>query len=232
MTTYFDAAKLPKPTNEYVAWIDVMGTQSVMSRSLPIAANFIFKLHAAALKAQTEHAHLYPVMDGFYVSSPDQKVILDFLRAVFSEVAETIVAEKSNWHRYIVRGALAFGPITHGSDVPKSASASFGTDLGVQYKRSLLLGMPVVQSYLGEKNAPPLGLFVHESARAFAPKGAEPLHDVWWRWCNTNTQATWKKLPKALDDYFEWCRNHARSILYDINKIDAHAELVRQYFAD
>jgi hypothetical protein len=49
---FFDSSGLPQiPPTEYVVWVDVMGTQSRMSRSLKQTANFIFKLHVAAISA-------------------------------------------------------------------------------------------------------------------------------------------------------------------------------------
>jgi len=48
----FNAGHLPEMASEYVAWVDVMGTQVSMSRSINATANFIFKLHIAALRAQ------------------------------------------------------------------------------------------------------------------------------------------------------------------------------------
>ena len=47
---FFDKSKV-SPTNEYICWIDVMGSQSIMLRSLKIASNFVMKLHIAALRA-------------------------------------------------------------------------------------------------------------------------------------------------------------------------------------
>jgi hypothetical protein len=179
MPLYFNAKALPAPTNEYVAWVDVMGVQSAMSRSLNITANFVFKLHTAALQApNTAGLRLYPVMDGLYIASSNQAAILDFLRSVFSAIAETFINETENMHRFIVRGALAFGPVIHGANVKSSAAKVFGTPAGGNYKDAILLGMPMVQSHLAEKDAPPFGIFVHESARAFAPAGAVPLHHV------------------------------------------------------
>ena len=36
---FFNAAHLPLPTEQYVAWVDVMGTQASMSTSLRTAAS-------------------------------------------------------------------------------------------------------------------------------------------------------------------------------------------------
>jgi hypothetical protein len=39
----FNADGLPVSPTQYVGWIDAMGIQSVMGRSIDVAANFIFK---------------------------------------------------------------------------------------------------------------------------------------------------------------------------------------------
>jgi hypothetical protein len=70
MPLFFNAQVLPNPANEYVAWIDVMGVQSAMSRSLNITANFIFKLHVAALQAPHAGLSLYPVEEESWRASP------------------------------------------------------------------------------------------------------------------------------------------------------------------
>ncbi len=230
MPLHFNSQALPAPVDEYVAWVDVMGVQSAMSRSLNITANFVFKLHTAALQAPHEDLHLYPVMDGLYVASSNQVAMLNFLRSVFVAIAETFVNETENLHRFVVRGALAFGPVVHGTDVPPAAAAAFGSPAGSDYKRAILLGMPMVQAHLAEKSAPPFGLFVHESARTFAPDGDVPLHHVWWKWINPSNYAVWNLLPAALEVYFKWCHARSSSILYDANRIAVHEELAKQYF--
>jgi hypothetical protein len=175
----FNADHLPEMASEYVAWVDVMGTQVAMSRSIKITANFIFKLHIAALRAQFAGIQIYPVMDGFYASTPNRNQMLSFLRTVFKSVAEEFNATVEPHHRFMIRGGLAFGPVIHGRDVGQCA-----TELqnNLPYSNSILLGMPMVQAHLSERDAPPFGVFVHESARVFAPDETEPLHWIWWKW--------------------------------------------------
>ena len=69
MKPFFDARHLGEPSNEYVAWLDVMGMQSILAYSPESAANFVFKFHDAVLKAKSDSIHLYPVMDGIYACS-------------------------------------------------------------------------------------------------------------------------------------------------------------------
>lgn len=229
MTLFFNAGHLPQPTNEYVCWVDVMGTQASMSSAIKVAANFIFKLHISALEAPRAAVRIYPVMDGFYAAALQRNDILEFLRSVFGAVAGTFIAEQENRFRFVIRGALAYGPVVHGHSLPANTSTTLANN--VDYRAQVLLGMPMVQAHLGEVSAPPFGIQVHESARAFAPAGALPLNDRWWSWDGAQTHATWAALPQALDDYYSWCHARAAKIDYALDRIAAHRQMAQQYFA-
>lgn len=228
MPLFFSADHLPPPTIEYVAWVDVMGTQAAMSRSLNITANFIFKLHVAAVQAPQNNVSLYPVMDGFYVASPSQLDMLAFLRSVYQSIAEEFNNTDEPLHRFIIRGALAFGPCVHGRNVGQAASPALAGITG--YRDSILLGLPMVQAHLGESNAPPFGLFVHESARSFAPPGQQPLHHMWWKWGSAGNPG-WAALAQQLPQHLDWCANRSLPLGYPMDRIAAHKQMVTQYFA-
>lgn len=226
MALYFNAAHLPEPSLEYVAWVDVMGVQVSMSRSLAKSANFIFKLHTAALDAANQNVKMYPVMDGFYASAAGQGDILAFLASVMSDIAAEFIQETNMQHRFIIRGALAFGPVIHGGNVPQAASATLhGNQV---YRDSLLLGLPMVQANTYERLAPPFGIYVHESARTFAPAGSTPVNFVWWKWQNPNSPV-WGQLGTELEQYFDWCEERAGAIDYEISRIEAHRCMAMQY---
>jgi hypothetical protein len=228
MPLNFNASRLPAMTSEYVAWVDVMGTQVSMSRSINITANFIFKLHIAAIRSQTAGVKIYPVMDGLYASAPDRNVMLNFLRGVFRLVAEEFISTPEPQHKFMIRGGLAFGPVIHGNTVGQCATelASNAT-----YADAILLGMPMVQAHLAEGSAPPFGVFVHESARVFCPSGTEPLHWIWWQWKSDGVN-TWDALKEPLLAHLGWCKARALGILYPIDRIEVHEMMVKQYFEE
>ncbi|WP_424664375.1 hypothetical protein [Candidatus Binatus sp.] len=219
-------------TNAYVAWVDVMGVRAIMSRSLPITANFVFKLHVAALDAPQKDLVLYPIMDGIYVVAKNRKAIRDFLEYVFTRTADVFVSTPAMHHRFIVKGALAYGPIIHGGNVPDAASPKT-LSKDPKYKSAILLGIPVVQASQSEPKAPPFGVFVHESARAFAPAGEKPFQHVWWSWFQTkewNPLAV--ELSTELDRYFTWCEARSEAIEYDPERIEHHRRMTKQFFSD
>jgi hypothetical protein len=228
MPLFFNAALLPPPVVEYIAWVDVMGTQAAMSRSISKTANFVFKLHTAAIQAPHAAVSLYPVMDGFYAASPGQADMMEFLRSVFQSVAEEFNQAVAPLHRFIIRGGLAFGPSVHGRNVPPQASHTLSNN--AHYRDSVLLGLPMVQAHLSESSAPPFGVFVHESARSFAPQGQQPLHHAWWRWANVQNQATWTALSQTLPQHLDWCSKRALPLGYAAERIKVHKEMVEQYF--
>ena len=229
MTIAFNADRLPEMQSEYVAWVDVMGTQVSMSRSIKATANFIFKLHIAAMKAQSIAVRIYPVMDGFYVSATDRNKMLGFLRSVFRTVAEEFNSTSKIQHRFMIRGGLAFGPVIHGGTVLECAKELKDHK---PYSESILLGMPMVQAHLSEREAPPFGIFVHESARTFSPKDVEPLHWIWWRWSEDapETLQIWNKLKEELITHLDDCRARSQAMLYAEDRIAVHKKMVEQYF--
>lgn len=226
---YFNAAHLPPSNNEYVAWIDVMGTQASMSRSVRATANFVFKIHAAALQAPRSAVRLYPVMDGLYAAAPSQNGILEFLTGVFSSLATEFIGEKHPLHRFLLRGGLAYGPVIHGAGIGAEASDTLAEN--AQYRDAILLGMPMVQAHQVESSAPPFGIAVHESARSFAPEGIEPLHVAWLRWSNNPKVATWSKAENAILAHLDWFEQRSGPLSYPKDRIAAHRQMVREYFA-
>jgi hypothetical protein len=105
-----------------------------------------------------------------------------------------------------------------------------------RYRDSILLGLPMIQAYLTERIAPPFSIYVHESARAFAPEAGRPIRATWWRWFASPTDERWPDLAPQLRDalrvYFTWCAARTSEIGYDAESIKKHGLLADQYFAD
>jgi hypothetical protein len=215
----------------YVLWIDIMGSQSKLLRNVRTASIPIMKLHVAALGAVKKNTGqaiaLFPMIDGIYVVSEQLPPLMFFMSDVFRSMAAEFLTLK-NWERSLVRGAFSFGPVILGSESKKGAEILQESD----YANSILVGMPLVQAFVAERQSPPFGVYVHESARAFAPPNSKPFTHTLFRWWLTNEIA--KKiaaaLPKQLDEYFDWCRAHSMSMSYQLDRIDVHQKLAREYF--
>ncbi len=217
-----DADKL-KPSNKYVCWIDTMGTQNTMSESLAKASNYIIKLHSCLIQAADglETIMIYPVMDGAYITCSNKKDITGVLKKAFAFLASIFLQERDNGKRFVVRASLAFGDIIDGNMITEDVTNHIPTE----YKQKILLGMPIVQAYKSEKNAPPFGIFIHESARKFDEE--HKIQGRTFKWWNKEIS---QNLCEALCDYFEWCRYNSLLLDMEEKKIDNYIKLAKSYF--
>jgi hypothetical protein len=111
---FFDARKLPRIGYSYVAWLELMGAQSIMRRSLATATNFVMKIHVSCQTVVQRQGHsdldLCPMIDGVYMATTKQSVLLHFLKAVLSKLALAFIFEENPLYHFLVRGAIAYGP--------------------------------------------------------------------------------------------------------------------------
>lgn len=198
-----------------------------MYRSINIAANFMFKLHVAALDSPLKDIHLYPVMDGFYATAKSRVVLESFLRSVFGLCADTFTKEKNMGFRFVIRGAIAFGNTYHGAEVADAGSKRLTEN--PLYRASLLLGPPIVDANQSEHDAPPFGIAIHQSAKAAAPAGDVPYAEEWWPWFGASFDKV--SFCDRLREYYAWCQKEHASIKYDIRRILFHEYLSLKYFA-
>jgi len=225
-------------SNEYVLWIDSMGTKARMSVSIQQSANFLLKLHQAIQKASESKVGLkiYPVMDAAYVTSKTQPEILSFINSLFTILALEFIQQEDPEHQFLVRGSLSYGPVYHAQDLIPWITRDKGADKSMDesYWRKILLGIPVIQAYSSEEKAPPMGVFVHETARAFFPTGESPLSYVWDIWQGhqgvIEDTTLGGKLNESINSYFDWCKQHSLRIDYPEDAIERHKKLWGMYY--
>lgn len=230
---YFIGAKAGPQRNRYVLWVDIMGSQGKMLRGLRTASIPLMKLHVAALEAQKKNTHkpinLYPVIDGIYVVCEDLGPLEFFISDVFRSMgAEFIMLEQ--WERSVIRGAIAYGPVILGGESVEGS----GILKESSYAESILLGMPLVQAFVAEKTAPPFGVFVHESVRAFGPTNKHPVTTVLWQWWRKNEEnyKIARALLPSLNEYYDWCAIHPISSDYSPDRLSAHRALAHEYLSE
>lgn len=224
---YFNPAKVPNPVDRYVAWIDLMGTKNLMTSSLKVLSVALFKVHVAALDAKKalrlKNIQLFPVMDGIYVSCEDVEDLKRFIKYIFWGLSKVFIDDREN-HRFqfLIRGAVSKGQIYHGEDLlPNSAKR---LDENPEYKKSIIIGMPVASAYLSEPSAPPFGIEIHESAKSgFELRQGEH----WWRWFGEDFDSA--GFYEQLRFYFDWHRQQ-NGVAYPQQKINEHDAFARQYF--
>ena len=230
----FYVKKMEPPTNQYVCWIDVMGSQGVMLRSLNVASNFLLKLHISALRASDEFpVELYPVIDGLYACSPSQRQILSFINRAFSMLAVTFILETNELYRFQIRSGLAYGPVVTGKQVLQCAE---DLEKHPEHTNSIFLGSPLTQAYQAEKKSSPFGVALHESARTFAPPGETVLsgsYIKWWKiYSRQNDDLLAIELHKALKQHYNWCSKHTVSLSYERQDIERHQDIAEEYFSE
>lgn len=173
---YVTDSAFPETQNEYVCWIDIMGTKSKMEHSVNTCGIFMLKFHAAILEAIQKKKcaiNVYPVMDGVYITSKSVNDLQTAMFHIFSELGNLFLSENDFHHQFLVKASIAYGPVIHGKDIDNSVNANLAAD--ESYKNSLLIGLPMIQAITGEQKAPSFGVFIHESARTFHPDGENPL---------------------------------------------------------
>lgn len=212
------------PEEGFVVWLDMMGASSIMKRSLKMSMNFIARIHIAALvcnKDLSSNLTLYPVMDGIYIFSNNERTIKQFLKCFYNKIYEYFsYLDKSNDKKFLIRSSIAYGKVYQGININgKHSDVLSEKDC---YKQSLLIGMPMIQAYETEKLAPPFGIYVHESAR-FA--GDFPY--TWFRWFERRKS---KSIGKEIISYFNWCKKRPHMIEYPEIKINEHEKIVKEYF--
>jgi hypothetical protein len=229
---FFDASKL-SPTTEYVCWIDVMGSESIMLRSLKTASNFVMKLHIVALATcESIKVDVFPVIDGMYVCSPSQKPILDFIDNVYSTLADTFIHEKEPYKTFVIRGGLSYGPIVKGS---QTLVCNAKLKSNPKYTERILIGPALTQAYRTEEKSPPFGLAVHESVRTFAPVKDNVLSMTFWKWWvsdKTDGEQKASEVYTGINEYFNWCLQHTIELSYPQEKIKKHKDLADEYFSE
>lgn len=232
---YFDAKKLPRVRNEYVAFVDIMGTRTHMNVSVKQTANFIFKLHSAIISALRQKPYhnvfVYPVMDGAYITSVYKENMINILLRVYRSLSDTFLNENDWSHLYLIRGAVAYGEVIHGHNVPYEASKAFEMNLG--YKDNILLGSAMIAAYDGEEKAAPFGVYLDKSAyRGRTAKGGSFAFD--WKWFDDTSLKIEKIIPLALSDkiqtYLESMKIDDHPLHYPIEKIEKHQQLTKEYF--
>lgn len=217
----------------YVIWIDIMGARGKLLRSVRTAAIPIMKLHVAALTAVEKNnrtpLELFPMIDGIYVVSEEVTPVKFFFSDVFRSMAAEFLAIEL-WERSVVRAAVAYGPVILGRESKAGAEILKKST----YSDSMLIGMPLVQAFLSETNAPPFGIYVHESARAFAPPNSKPFSQILWRWWLSDDDAgkVAAALPKELNAYYDYCSDFPTTSGYALDRIESHRKLAREYFSE
>jgi len=215
----FSSENLSVADPAYVAWMDLMGAGHTMATSIQKASNAIARLHLALDHACQDHqfsGERLPINDGVFVISRDKSEIMSVVRSTIVMLAGHFIARPSQQDRFLIRGSIAYGPVYSGLQLAACLSKTRREKGGEECLSRVLFGPPIIQAFQYEKMAPPYGISIHESARAFAPAGVRPFQMKLWLWWQANDNGTFPKktpenltsmktiLVKELSDYFKW----------------------------
>lgn len=220
---YFNATRMPNAQNEYVLWIDIMGTKSNMSNGVKSSSIFISKLHVAILESKTDGLKIYPVMDGAYVTSVSEDEMNTFIINVYKRLMELFV-ETEDRYKFIAKGALAYGPVIHGKDIGEGCNTIFRDNRA--YMNSILFGQPMIQAAKSETFAAPFGIYCDETARQVS----DVFCHRWYKWYLQGHGIDITQLKVALKNYYSYVEKHSYEIDYSKDRIKEHKEKCYQYF--
>jgi hypothetical protein len=219
-------------SEQYVCWIDVMGSQETMLNSLYIASNFLMKLHMAALKVAEEFpVNLYPAIDGVYICSTSPRNMLSFLNRTYSALATTFIIETEERFKFKVRGGLAYGQVVMGNQVLNCAGI---LQKNQQHTKSVLLGSALTHAFRVEKEAPPFGIKLDKSV-------IDKIQEIssfnkclkWWEvYARPLDRFLAYELYYSLKNHYIWCSANSEKIGYLKEAIGKHESLVDEYFSD
>lgn len=215
-----------KCSKEYVCWIDIMGTKNTMSESFQKAANFILKFHSSVIDIvkDEEGVSCYPLMDGIFITTPNNATIRKIIDKIFSTVGIIFLNEKKYGHRFIIKGSISCGDIAHGKSIDEKICEKLANEN--DYKRSIMYGLPMIQAFTAEHTAPPFGVYIHESARN--PAHLQGKYYGWTALLGLDKT----KLLECIVSYFNWCEYYSHYLEIDKVKINLYKELAQEFFSN
>jgi len=232
---WFGPKQMPEPRQEYVAWLDIMGTESMMRFSPDIATTNIGKMIVATI--ETDHpqgTEFYPVLDGIYFTHEEEGELKAIFFDIFLRFAQILIQrfeedDTPGVHLSpVLRAGIAYGDVYHGVDFEDSAISDH------HFSEAFLAGKPVAHAHYSEATAPPFGFNLHSSADAYAESG--DLADFARGYSNETRLIEWWqsenygiRMKKALNAYFDYY-NGRPVPEYPDEKIQQHRDQVNDYF--
>ena len=240
----FNSEHLKPANNVYVGWLDLMGAGHIMGVSVRKSANFLTRLHMAVHRAVTDvdfKGRLLTINDGVFIVTSSKRELMSVMGRALILLACNFVAVPRPHDRFLIRGGIAYGPVYFGADlIPGVAPKKFREN--AEFLAPVMFGPAIIQAYRSESFAPPFGVAVHESARAFFPLGEEPFRMTHWLWWKPNEPVDYPTnaaplpalkacLASDLEDHFVWM---AETLIFhgiDLAKLSAWRTQCAQYFA-
>ena len=158
---------------------------------------------------------IYPCTNGLFVAHENKDDFLNFLKDVFFATFQILFEKDLNENRFLIRASISYGPIFIGKNIIRS----------YPFQDDIVIGNAVSQAFSGIHNAPPYGIYVDETARAFTQDDVR-IQSVYYKWFSSG-----EYFGKNVIQYLKWCKLHSNSILYKPIDIERHILLASEYFS-
>lgn len=239
----FNSGHLKLADNYYVGWLDLMGAGHAMSTSVQKSANFLARLHIAVERARTGcqfDGRLLAINDGIFVVTSSKQQLMSLIGRALILLSANFIAVPRPHDRFFLRGGIAYGPVYFGDDLVAGVRPKkFGQ--AAAFLDRVMFGPALIQAYRSEASAPPYGVAIHESARAFCPLGEEPFRMTHWMWWAPNERVDYPaKLPPLTDlkdclsqelgSHFDWLGSTSLYHGLDHSKLTQWRRACEEYF--
>jgi hypothetical protein len=240
----FSSENLPVAENAYVAWLDLMGAGHMMSTSVHKTANFLVRLHMSVEIARRESGYIVdtlPINDGIFIVGKKKGELMTIVQHTMGLLAARFIATPRPHDRCLMKGGIAYGPVYRGKDLVGGIEKKKMREQS-EYLDRVLFGPPVIEAYRSESSAPPYGIAVDASARAFSAPGERRFQMTHWLWWQKHSEALTAKgfgtLPALKDclwvdlqSHFAWIKSTL--ILHGLSKdkVEQWQSQAKQYFA-
>lgn len=212
----FDGSRLTAPMTSYVLWLDLMGAGSLMRTSMQKSANALARLHLSVQRAADKSKFsgtFLPINDGLFAFSTSKVEIMQLAQWAMIYLASRFIETHDDQNRSMVKAAIAYGPLIAGTQLSAGVMNPM-RGMPLTLLERACFGPPVIQAYEAERQSPPFGVSIHESARAFAAAGEQPFQTTPWLWWQAIDNRPHPKaapltdiknlLARTLEKYFIW----------------------------
>lgn len=222
---FFGAKALKMDVPQYVLFVDIMGIRTTMFRSFSKSAIFIGKLHSVIVALKSRYVmKVFPVMDGAYILCEDLNILKKVISELYMKLGWIFVNTQNDEDRFIIRGGLAYGTVVLGDSIDEKVSIDLNNDSA--YKQTLLFGLPMVQAFNAEQDAPPFGCGIDVTVRNVAVKD---MSGIWYKWCNDGNELN-RQIKKKLKSYYKWLERKNLELLYKDERLNVHKKRCEQYW--
>ena len=240
----FNSEYIKPASNYYVGWVDLMGAGHTMTTSVQKSANFLARLHMSVAQSMHEvqfDGEILAINDGVFIISKSKIDIQSIIGRILILLSANFIAIPRPHDRFLLRGAIAYGPVYFGDQIIQGVIPKKMRTKVEGFLDRVMFGPALIQAYQAESKAPPYGIAIHETARAFCPDGETPFRLTHWPWWAPNEEVKYPKslppmttfkdcLSKELDAHFTWMKDTAIFHSLDAAKIDHWRRICGEYY--